>query len=102
MFDRIVDEYRDRPGISLGRMFASEGLSVRGKVFAFVGFTGKLFAKLPEQRVGELIEAGDADPAIMRDKPMREWVTLAPARPDTWDRVVAEAYAFVDSITPAG
>jgi hypothetical protein len=101
IFDPLVDEYTKRPEVSLGRMFASEGLSVRGKVFAFVGFTGNLFAKLPEKRVGELIEAGDAHPAVMRDRPMREWVTLDPDRPDTWSGIVAEAYAFVDSMTPA-
>ncbi|HKT56724.1 MAG TPA: hypothetical protein VJR25_08125 [Microbacterium sp.] len=101
IFDRLVAEYSERPDVALGRMFASEGLSVRGKVFAFVGFSGSLFAKLPEQRVGELIEAGDASPAVMRGRPMREWVTLDPSRPDTWDPIVAEAHAFVDSITPA-
>jgi hypothetical protein len=100
IFDPLVEEYTKRSDVALGRMFASEGLSVRGKVFAFVGFTGKLFAKLPEKRVGELIEAGEAHPAVMRERPMREWVTLDPGRPDTWSAIVAEAYAFVDSITP--
>lgn len=100
IFDPIVADYVTHDDVELGRMFGSEGLSVRGKVFAFVGFTGCLFAKLPEERVGELIEAGDAEPAVMRDRPMREWVTAVPERPETWAPIVAEAYAFVDSITP--
>ena len=101
IFDALVAEYTQLPDVALGRMFGSEGLSVRGKVFAFVGFSGSLFAKLPEQRVGELIAAEDASPAVMRDRPMREWVTLDSDRPDTWHAIAAEAYAFVDSITPA-
>jgi hypothetical protein len=100
IFDRLTAEYAQRDGVALGRMFGSEGLSIRGKVFAFVGFTGSLFAKLPEKRVGELIESGDADPAVMRDRPMREWVTVRADRPGTWSGIVAEAYEFVDSITP--
>jgi hypothetical protein len=36
----------------------------------------------------------------MRDRPMREWVTARADRPDTWSGIVAEAYEFVDSITP--
>jgi hypothetical protein len=100
IFDPIVTEYEKRDGVALGRMFGSEGLSVRGKVFAFVGYSGSLFAKLPEERVGELVEIGDADPAVMRDRPMREWVTARADRPETWSAIIAEAYAFVDSITP--
>jgi hypothetical protein len=100
IFDRLTAEYVQREGVALGRMFGSEGLSIRGKVFAFVGFTGSLFAKLPEKRVGELIESGDAEPAVMRDRPMREWVTARADRPDTWSGIVTEAYEFVDSITP--
>ncbi len=100
IFDPITAEYARRDGVALGRMFGSEGLSVRGKIFAFIGFSGSLFAKLPEERVGELIEAGDAEPAVMRGRPMREWVTAPVDRPETWSGIVAEAYAFVDSITP--
>lgn len=100
IFDRLTAEYVQREGVALGRMFGSEGLSIRGKVFAFVGFTGSLFAKLPEERVGELVESGDAEPAVMRDRPMREWVTARADRPDTWSGIVAEAYEFVDSIAP--
>jgi len=102
IFDPICAEYTARDDVVLGRMFGSEGLSVRGKVFAFVGFSGSLFAKLPEQRVGELVEAGDAEPAVMRARPMREWVTARADRSETWPAIVAEAYAFVDSITPEG
>jgi hypothetical protein len=100
IFDRLTADYVQRDGVALGRTFGSEGLSIRGKVFAFVGFSGSLFAKLPEKRVGELIESGDADPAVMRDRPMREWVTVRVDHPGTWSDIVDEAYAFVDSITP--
>ncbi|NNC13822.1 hypothetical protein HII28_18330 [Planctomonas sp. JC2975] len=99
IFDPIAAEFVAGGDVAIGRMFGSEGLSLRGKVFAFVGFTGRLYAKLPEERVGELVAAGDAEPAVMRDRPMREWVTALPERPDVWPAIVAEAYAFIDSIT---
>jgi hypothetical protein len=100
VFDALVTEYELRADVALGRMFGSEGLSVRGKVFAFVGFFGQLYAKLPEQRVDELIGTGDAEPAVMRGRPMREWVTASAERPESWAAIVAEAHAFVDAITP--
>lgn len=100
IFDPIVSEWTARPDVSLGAMFGSEGLNVRGKVFAFVTFEGALMVKLPESRVGELAEAGEAEPAVMRGRPMREWATAGTDAADRWPALVAEAFAHVDAITP--
>ncbi|KJL45519.1 hypothetical protein RS82_00173 [Microbacterium trichothecenolyticum] len=100
IFDPIVAEWTARPDVSLGAMFGSEGLNVRGKVFAFVTFEGALMVKLPESRVGELAEAGAAEPAVMRGRPMREWATVGTDAADRWPALVAEAFAHVDEITP--
>ena len=100
IFDPIVAEWTARPDVALGAMFGSEGLNVRGKVFAFVTFAGELMVKLPESRVGELAEADEAQPAVMRGRPMREWATVGTDAAERWAPLVGEAYAHVDAITP--
>jgi len=100
IFDPIAAEYTELPDVAIGRMFGSEGLGVRGKIFAFIGFEGGLMLKLSEERTVELVEAGDVDRMVMRGRPMREWVTVGAHREDSWRPLIAEAYAFVDGITP--
>ena len=37
---------------------------------------------------------------VMRGREMREWVEMAPEQGEAaWDELLAEAYAYVDSIT---
>ena len=100
ILDPIAAGYLALPGVDIGVMFGSEGLRVRGKVFAFVSFQGALALKLPEARVDELDGDGGTARMVMRDRPMREWLTVAAEEPGRWRPLLAEAYAFVDSITP--
>ena len=100
IFDPIVAEWTARPDVALGAMFGSEGLNVRGKVFAFVTFDGALMVKLPEDRVGELAKTHEAEPAVMRGRLMHRWATVGTDAADRWPALVAEAFAFVDEITP--
>lgn len=48
IFDGICADYLGRTGVDIGPMFGSEGLRIRGKVFAFMGHRDGLIAKLPE------------------------------------------------------
>ena len=101
MFDAIAQRYLERPGVDIGRMFGTEGLRVRGKVFAFVEHLGGLVVKIPEERVTELADLGIADRMVMRDRPMREWATVGvEAGPQRWDDLIGEAFAYLDKITP--
>lgn len=101
LFDPIAQEHLARDGIDMGRMFGTEGLRVRGKVYAFVGHEGDLIVKVPAARVIELVESDGAQPMIMRGRPMREWVTVPPdAGAQRWRALIDEAHAFVHSITP--
>lgn len=87
----------DRPDVTMRRMFGSEGLAVRGKLFAFASTAGDLVVKLPEPRIGEL----ELEPMVMRGRPMREWAVVPDAEGDErWRAMIREACAFVDSITP--
>lgn len=100
IFDAIGADYLTRPGVDIGPMFGSEGLRIRGKVFAFQGYRGGLIAKLPEARVSALEASGRAERMVMRERAMREWVFVPEDAADLWPGVVAEAFAFVDEITP--
>jgi TfoX/Sxy family transcriptional regulator of competence genes len=100
IFDPIAQSCLEHEDVDIGRMFGSDGLRVRGKVFAFVGFEGGLMLKLPEARIDELVAAGSAERMVMRGREMREWATVDQARADAWAPLTAEAYAFLDEITP--
>ena len=100
LLDPIADEYLALPGVDIGPMFGSEGLRIRGKVFAFVGFQGALALKLPAERVDELDGVAGMQRMAMRERAMREWLTVPTDAADRWRPLVADAYAFVDRITP--
>ncbi|MRX42159.1 hypothetical protein [Agromyces kandeliae] len=97
--ERLADaaaDLIDRADVSVGRMFGSEGYSVRGKLFAFVAADGDLVVKLPEARIAELALA----PMVMRGRPMREWAIVPFARDGEWAAITGEALDFVDEISP--
>jgi TfoX/Sxy family transcriptional regulator of competence genes len=101
LFDPVAARYLERPDVDIGAMFGSQGLRVRGKVFAFVGHLGGLVVKLPEARVTELAEQGAAERMVMRERPMREWTTVdVEAGAQRWDDLIGEAFAYLDEITP--
>ena len=100
IFDPIAHDLCTLPGIDMGRMFGTEGVRVRGKVFAFVAHEGSLVVKLPEQRVGELTAEGIAAPMIMRGRALREWAEISPNAAERWAALIDEARIFVDEITP--
>lgn len=81
IFDPIAEGFLTRDGVDIGQMFASEGLRIRGKIFAFVSMDGGLMIKVPEPRTQELIAAGDGERMVMRGSPMREWVIVPATRP---------------------
>ncbi len=101
LFDPIAATHLSRDEVDLGPMFGTEGLRVRGKVYAFVTHSGALVAKIPNARIDELTTDG-ATRMRMRGRELREWVEVPlAAGPQAWADVVEEAYAFVDRITPA-
>jgi hypothetical protein len=78
-----------------GKGFGSTGLKVNGKLFAFISSKGKFVAKLPRERVAELVSAGKGehfDPG--HGRLMKEWVAVDPGRADLVDLARA-AHRFV-------
>ena len=85
LFDDLAVDHLGRPHVTMGRMFASEGLAVHGKIFAFVGRDGRLILKLPLARAEELKGEGATESVTLGGRTMREWVGVPlpdpPARP---------------------
>ena len=100
IFDPIAERLCALPDVDIGRMFGTDGLRVRSKIFAFVAHQGSLVVKLPEERIGELAADGIGAPMVMRGRPLREWAEIAPDASETWAALIDEAHRFVDDITP--
>jgi hypothetical protein len=100
IFDPIAQGYLERDGVDIGPMFGSEGLRIRGKVFAFVGFAGELVIKVPEGRADEVVASGVAERMEIRGRVMREWLVVGLAAAEHWAPLTAEAFAYVDELTP--
>lgn len=97
LLDEVAAELQTHADVAVGRMFGSEGYSVRGKLFAFVATEGELVVKLPAERIQELA----LDNMVMRGNELREWASVPlDAGPERWRSICMEAHAFVDEITP--
>jgi hypothetical protein len=95
-FTPVADAFAGDPDVAAGRMMASFGLKVNGRIFTMHA-RGCFVAKLPRARVDELVEAcvGEHfDPGHGRR--MKEWISIGPGRAD-WVALAREAYAFVKS-----
>ena len=81
--------------VTCGKLMASIGLKVNGKIFAMM-VRGQFVAKLPRSRVDELVQAGvgqSFDPR-RNGRPMKEWVVLKGTKPP-WIELAREAHRFV-------
>ncbi|HEX8905131.1 MAG TPA: hypothetical protein VF771_09840 [Longimicrobiaceae bacterium] len=93
-FRRVVDAFAGDPRVVFGKMMASPGLKVNGKIFAMLS-RGRFVAKLPRARVDALVASGAGerfDPG--HGRVMKEWVTLTSGDED-WLALAKEAYRFV-------
>jgi TfoX/Sxy family transcriptional regulator of competence genes len=75
-FARVAQAFARAPEVTYGKMFASMGLKVSGKIFAMF-VKGRFVAKLPKERVDELVRSGTGahfDPG--HGRLMKEWIAL--------------------------
>ena len=99
-FAPVVEAYADDPRVTFGRMMASPGLKVDGKIFAMLTRAG-FVVKLPKPRVDALVASGDGerfDPG--HGRVMKEWAVIHLA-PEHWPALAREAYAFVGAASQA-
>ena len=93
-FAQITRAFTRDPEVSFGRLFASDGIKVRDKIFAML-VRGNLVVKLPRARVDALVAAKEGerfDPG--HGRVMKEWVVVAPGAGD-WLALAREARSFV-------
>ena len=93
-FRRVVDAFAGDPRVTFGKMMASPGLKVNGKIFAMLS-RGRFVAKLPRPRVDALVASGAGerfDPGHGRI--MKEWIVVAPGAGD-WLELAREAHGYV-------
>jgi len=97
----VVEELINEPDVTppesggTRRGFGSNGLKVRGKIFAML-VRGRLVVKLPRRRVDAIVTGGGGERFDPRrdGRLMREWLVLAPASQLDWLALAREALAF--------
>jgi hypothetical protein len=93
-FASVVESFAKDPLVTYGKMFASMGLKVNGKIFAML-VKGRFVAKLPRERVDGLVRTGRGeyfDPG--HGRLMKEWVALG-SDTGSWVELAREAHRFV-------
>ncbi|MGH2396884.1 MAG: MmcQ/YjbR family DNA-binding protein [bacterium] len=99
-FAPVVAAFAKDRQVSRKRMFSSDNvLNVNGKIFAML-VKGKFVAKLPKERVDELVSGGKGeyfDPG--HGRLMKEWVAVE-AGSASWVELAREAYRFVKGGRP--
>jgi hypothetical protein len=94
-FAPVVDAFAKDGQVTYGgKGFGATGLKVNGKIFAMFS-KGKFVAKLPKERVNELVRLGKGeyfDPG--HGRLMKEWVALGGAT-TSWVALAREAHDFV-------
>ena len=97
-FDRVIHAFAGDEDVTTGKMMASVGLKVHGRIFAML-VRGRLVVKLPKERVDELVKSrrGSRFDPRRDGRLMKEWIVL---KPDSvpWVDIAREAYRFVKSI----
>lgn len=94
--DELAEEFVGLPGVDRKRMFGSEALRVRGKVFAFVGSEGELIVKVPADEAARVVERGGGERVRIGRNPAREWIGVR-AR-DEWPALTRRAFEYVGSL----
>jgi TfoX/Sxy family transcriptional regulator of competence genes len=94
-FAPVVAAFAKDRHVSRRKMFSSSSvLNVNGKIFAML-VRGKFVAKLPKDRVAELVSSGNGeyfDPG--HGRLMKEWVAVGAGKA-LWVKLAKEAYRFV-------
>ena len=93
-FARVARAFSKDPEVTYGKMFASMGLKVRGKICAMF-VKGRFVAKVPKERVDALVRGGTGayfDPG--HGRLMKEWVAVE-GTGKLWLDLAREARRFV-------
>jgi hypothetical protein len=95
-FAPVIAAFAQDRRVTSGKMMASVGLKLNGKIFVML-VRGKLVAKLPKERVDALVKSGAGvhfDPRH-DGRQMKEWIELRGTSPP-WIELAREAHRFVE------
>jgi len=94
-FERLAAVQTARGDVERRRMFGHDGLTVRGRFFAFLD-GDRLLLKLPRVKMGALLAEGHATSAESVSPTMTNWVAIPyGSRAADWDALMDEARVFV-------
>jgi TfoX/Sxy family transcriptional regulator of competence genes len=94
-FERLAAVQSGHADVGRRRMFGHDGLTVKGKFFAFLD-DDRLLLKLPRAKMGALLAEGHATSAASISPAMTKWVAIPYAsRAADWDALADEAREFV-------
>lgn len=95
-FWALAEPLLSAAAVTRSTMMGLPCLRTRGRFFAsFDRRATALLVKLPEARVTELIQSGEAAPFAPSGRRFREWASIDSGRFPTWSPLLREALAFV-------
>jgi hypothetical protein len=100
-FQVVVNAFAGDPDITppddpsaVGRKFGSNGLKVRGKLFAMLS-RDRLVVKLPKRRVDALVAIDEGERMVSGGgREMKEWLVVAADSQLDWTALAREAHTF--------
>jgi hypothetical protein len=95
-FAPVVKAFAHDRSVILGKLMASYGLRINGKIFAMIS-RERFVVKLPKPVVDHLVNEGKGerfDPG--HGRLMKEWVVVGEGKAD-WIELARQAYRFVKS-----
>ena len=94
LFWDVAAQLYTKPGVVEGTIFGFRCVRVDE---AFVGMpaNGTLWVKLPEQRVGDLIDSGLGTVCAPNGRPFREWVEIPGQDERLWLELLNDSIEFV-------
>jgi hypothetical protein len=94
-YDALTDDLLYDPAVGRSTMMGYPCVRRAGRFFASFDIRADtLVAKLPRERVAELIASGVGEPFAPNGRVFREWVTVRPLDSEVWQDVLAEALEF--------
>lgn len=81
--DRIRELVGAEPELTEKRMFGGLAFLVSGNMAVAASGQGGIMVRADPDESDELVESGDAELAIMRGRPMRGWLRVAPEHLET-------------------
>ncbi|QGK71593.1 RNA methyltransferase [Allosaccharopolyspora coralli] len=78
--NRVREVIGAEPDLTEKRMFGGLAFLLNGNMAVAVGSEGDIMVHVAPDTSDELTESGEADPVVMRGRPMRGWVQVGPER----------------------